>query len=169
MIAGPASSMKLEAEGTTFRLSMRSQIRSGTGVPASTKILPNVTAVRTVGTRRFTCFVLDQPEGGWTDAEISAACKCGFHSVTLGAGILKAETAAIVGGALIRYELEERTGRNSEFGFPASDLGAMPASFGSRNGKEKSEAQFHSRPASLLLLFSSILCPAAPPPTKIRV
>lgn len=44
------------------------------------------------------------PEGGWTDAEVSAAQAAGLHPVSLGAGILKAETAAIVGGALIRYE-----------------------------------------------------------------
>jgi 16S rRNA (uracil1498-N3)-methyltransferase len=47
------------------------------------------------------------PEGGWTDMEISAACARGFREVSLGTGILKAETAAIVGGALIRYELGE--------------------------------------------------------------
>ena len=46
------------------------------------------------------------PEGGWSDQELAAAREHGFHSVSLGAGILKAETAAIVGGSLIRYELE---------------------------------------------------------------
>jgi len=45
------------------------------------------------------------PEGGWTDDELKAARECGFHSVSLGAAILKAETAAIVGGSLIRYEM----------------------------------------------------------------
>jgi len=48
------------------------------------------------------------PEGGWTDSELEAARKHGFALVGLGAGILKSETAAIVGGALIRYELERR-------------------------------------------------------------
>lgn len=47
------------------------------------------------------------PEGGWTDPELAAARERGFHTVTLGAGILKAETAAIIGGSLIRYELGE--------------------------------------------------------------
>ena len=47
------------------------------------------------------------PEGGWTDQEEAAAREHGFHSVSLGDAILKAETAAIVGGALIRYELGE--------------------------------------------------------------
>jgi 16S rRNA (uracil1498-N3)-methyltransferase len=45
------------------------------------------------------------PEGGWTDRERSAARDSGFHEVSLGASILKAETAAIIGAALIRYEL----------------------------------------------------------------
>jgi 16S rRNA (uracil1498-N3)-methyltransferase len=45
------------------------------------------------------------PEGGWTDREVRAASESGFHQVTLGAAILKAETAAIVGASLIRYEL----------------------------------------------------------------
>lgn len=45
------------------------------------------------------------PEGGWTAAEVSAAREKGFAPVTLGPAILRAETAAIVGGALIQYEL----------------------------------------------------------------
>ena len=45
------------------------------------------------------------PEGGWTDRELSAARERGFHAVSLGEAILKAETAEIVGGSLIRYEL----------------------------------------------------------------
>jgi 16S rRNA (uracil1498-N3)-methyltransferase len=46
------------------------------------------------------------PEGGWTDEELAQAGKNGFVPVSLGEGILKAETAAIVGGALVRYECE---------------------------------------------------------------
>jgi 16S rRNA (uracil1498-N3)-methyltransferase len=45
------------------------------------------------------------PEGGWTDHELVSARDHGFGLVSLGSGILKAETAAIVGAALIRYEL----------------------------------------------------------------
>jgi len=44
------------------------------------------------------------PEGGWTDRELLRARNAGFHAVSLGTAILKAETAAIVGAALIRYE-----------------------------------------------------------------
>jgi 16S rRNA (uracil1498-N3)-methyltransferase len=46
------------------------------------------------------------PEGGWTDAEMEAARVNEFHFVSLGAGILRSETAAIVGAALLRYELQ---------------------------------------------------------------
>lgn len=45
------------------------------------------------------------PEGGWTDAELEAARLKGFHLVGLGETILRSETAAIVGAALLRYEL----------------------------------------------------------------
>jgi len=46
------------------------------------------------------------PEGGWTDEELDSAERHGFTAVGLGSTILKAETAAVVGTALIRYELE---------------------------------------------------------------
>src|SRR5262245_25729154 len=46
------------------------------------------------------------PEGGWTEDELAAARQLGFALVGLGSGILKSETAAIVGGALISHELE---------------------------------------------------------------
>jgi 16S rRNA (uracil1498-N3)-methyltransferase len=45
------------------------------------------------------------PEGGWTDAELEAARNNSFHLVGLGDTILRSETAAIVGAALLRYEL----------------------------------------------------------------
>jgi 16S rRNA (uracil1498-N3)-methyltransferase len=51
-------------------------------------------------------FFLIGPEGGWTDAELDAARQKGFALVGLGAGILRTETTAIVGAALIRYELD---------------------------------------------------------------
>lgn len=48
---------------------------------------------------------LTGPEGGWTDSELELALEHEFRLVSLGTGILKAETAAVVGAALIRYEL----------------------------------------------------------------
>ena len=78
-------------------------------IPASTKIM---FAERDGGPLKSAlasspALYLIGPEGGWTDAEVAAARSHGFSAVSLGAGILKAETAAIVGGALIRYELEK--------------------------------------------------------------
>ena len=48
------------------------------------------------------------PEGGWTDPELSTLQQAGFKAVGLGKSILKTETAAIVGAALILYELQSR-------------------------------------------------------------
>jgi 16S rRNA (uracil1498-N3)-methyltransferase len=45
------------------------------------------------------------PEGGWTDPELTLADKAGFRRISLGSGILRSETAAIVAGALIRHEM----------------------------------------------------------------
>jgi 16S rRNA (uracil1498-N3)-methyltransferase len=47
------------------------------------------------------------PEGGWTEEELNSAQRQGFALVGLGPTILKAETAAVVATALIRYELEK--------------------------------------------------------------
>jgi 16S rRNA (uracil1498-N3)-methyltransferase len=47
------------------------------------------------------------PEGGWTDEELNSAQQHGFVMVGLGSTILKAETAAVVATALIRYELQK--------------------------------------------------------------
>jgi 16S rRNA (uracil1498-N3)-methyltransferase len=45
------------------------------------------------------------PEGGWTDQELESAQSRGFRFVSLGQEILRSETAAIIGAALIRHEL----------------------------------------------------------------
>jgi 16S rRNA (uracil1498-N3)-methyltransferase len=47
------------------------------------------------------------PEGGWTDAELSAAGKCGFEEASLGRQILRTETAVIAALAIVRFALEE--------------------------------------------------------------
>lgn len=46
------------------------------------------------------------PEGGFSNAEIERACKCGVIPVTLGKRILRTETASIVIISNILYELE---------------------------------------------------------------
>lgn len=47
------------------------------------------------------------PEGGWTDAEMSAARKNGFREASLGREILRTETAVIAALAILRYTLEK--------------------------------------------------------------
>jgi 16S rRNA (uracil1498-N3)-methyltransferase len=76
-------------------------------VPAATKI---VFAERGGGPLKSAlagspALCLIGPEGGWTDAELEGAQLKGFHLVGLGDTILRSETAAIVGTALLRYEL----------------------------------------------------------------
>jgi 16S rRNA (uracil1498-N3)-methyltransferase len=43
------------------------------------------------------------PEGGWTDAEFSFAAACGFVEVSLGANILRTETAVCAALAAVQY------------------------------------------------------------------
>jgi 16S rRNA (uracil1498-N3)-methyltransferase len=54
-------------------------------------------------------FFLIGPEGGWTEEELDAARQKGFALVGLGESILRTETAAVVGAALIRYELQHNS------------------------------------------------------------
>jgi len=43
------------------------------------------------------------PEGGWTDAEFSAAANAGFCEAALGANILRTETAVCAALAAVQY------------------------------------------------------------------
>ena len=52
------------------------------------------------------------PEGGWTDAEFSAAAKNGFREASLGREILRTETAVIAALAITRYALGEGNASN---------------------------------------------------------
>ena len=42
------------------------------------------------------------PEGGWTDAELSACDAAGCHRVTLGPRVLRTETAGLVALAVLQ-------------------------------------------------------------------
>jgi 16S rRNA (uracil1498-N3)-methyltransferase len=50
------------------------------------------------------------PEGGFTDEEVTLAVGSGFCSISLGPRILKADTAAIVAGAILQYALGDLGG-----------------------------------------------------------
>ena len=54
-----------------------------------------------VGDMPDTVCLLVGPEGGWTDEERKEATSCGWVRVSLGAQILRAETAAIAGVAIL--------------------------------------------------------------------
>lgn len=69
--------------------------------PSLSSTLPGL-----AGAREIACFV--GPEGGFTAEEVAAARAEGVTPVSLGPRILRAETAAIVGAALIIYGLERQ-------------------------------------------------------------
>jgi len=54
--------------------------------------------------------ILSGPEGGFAEDEVALARDHGFVPVSLGARILRTETAAIVGAALVQYELGDLGG-----------------------------------------------------------
>ncbi len=52
--------------------------------------------------------VLIGPEGGLEKAEVDAACAMGYQALSLGARILRAETAALSALSIVQYEIEGR-------------------------------------------------------------
>lgn len=48
------------------------------------------------------------PEGGWTDAELAAATRTGFHEASLGQWILRTETAVVAALASLNYALSSQ-------------------------------------------------------------
>ncbi|MFY9269962.1 MAG: RsmE family RNA methyltransferase [Candidatus Manganitrophaceae bacterium] len=49
------------------------------------------------------------PEGGWEKGEVEAAGRAGFHPLSLGTTILRAETAALAALAILQYEIQRRS------------------------------------------------------------
>jgi 16S rRNA (uracil1498-N3)-methyltransferase len=58
--------------------------------------------LKKTSTARQTITILVGSEGGWSNEEIERARSEGFHVVTLGGRILRAETAAITAAALVQ-------------------------------------------------------------------
>jgi len=69
--------------------------------PSLSSLLPSL-----AGAREIAYFI--GPEGGFTSEEVAAARAEGITPVSLGPRILRTETAAIVGAALIIYSLERQ-------------------------------------------------------------
>jgi 16S rRNA (uracil1498-N3)-methyltransferase len=57
------------------------------------------------GNETFSARVAIGPEGGWTDAEVAAAIDAGFVPASLGANILRTETAVVAVLAAMNYAL----------------------------------------------------------------
>src|SRR5262249_52422352 len=75
-------------------------------IPASSRLIFAGGGISLVSAlNRTPVLYLIGPEGGWDQDELAAAEQAGFRKVSLGAGILRSETAAIVGAALIRHEM----------------------------------------------------------------
>lgn len=72
---------------------MREVLGTSATLAGEGKILPVVLAIG--------------PEGGWTDAEISAATAASFSEISLGAAILRTETAVCAALAAVQYALGE--------------------------------------------------------------
>ena len=67
--------------------------------PAGTRLIADVGASGRGG--GVDTLLLVGPEGGWTDAERAAAAEAGFEPVTLGPHVLRTETAAVAGAAVL--------------------------------------------------------------------
>ena len=67
---------------------------------------PSMREVSRTGAPLASVAIAIGPEGGWTDAELSAARSCGFSEASLGEHILRTETAVIAAAAVVRFALE---------------------------------------------------------------
>lgn len=74
-------------------------------LPTATRLLlslhPQAVALRDAAAGSGGILLLTGPEGGWSDAEEGAAAGAGFRPVTLGARVLRAETASLAALAVL--------------------------------------------------------------------
>ncbi|MGA3292971.1 MAG: RsmE family RNA methyltransferase [Candidatus Acidiferrales bacterium] len=73
--------------------------------PRINDVLP--CGVVAAGAAGITAALATGPEGGWTDAEIDAACASGFAEASLGENILRTETALLAAMAILGFVLGE--------------------------------------------------------------
>jgi len=59
--------------------------------------------VREWPTRPAKLIALVGAEGGWDDEELARAAGAGWHSITFGGRVLRAETAAIIVAGLLQH------------------------------------------------------------------
>jgi 16S rRNA (uracil1498-N3)-methyltransferase len=70
---------------------------------------PDVASLKRVlaGRVASACALAIGPEGGWTEEEFAAAREAGFEEASLGANILRTETAVVAALAAINFALAE--------------------------------------------------------------
>jgi 16S rRNA (uracil1498-N3)-methyltransferase len=76
-------------------------------------LLEPVAAARREGDAAHVAIAIG-PEGGWTDAEFTAAGVCGFSEAALGANILRTETAVCAALAAVQYAFGAFRGENRD-------------------------------------------------------
>lgn len=82
--------------------------REGSGLALIASLAPGARPMKDVvrAGESSAVTVLIGPEGDFTPEETSAALTAGFHPVTLGANVLRAETAALFCLSALRYEFD---------------------------------------------------------------
>lgn len=91
-VAAPKAAFRAESDGLRFMLSERTE------APPLRSVLERQRAARVA--------VAIGPEGGWTEEEFSEAHGAGFEEASLGALILRTETAVTACLAAVNYALE---------------------------------------------------------------
>jgi 16S rRNA (uracil1498-N3)-methyltransferase len=71
------------------------------GLQAGRRLLADPAAARGAAPAPGSALVAIGPEGGFTDAELEAGRDAGWESISLGARVLRVETAAVVAAALL--------------------------------------------------------------------
>lgn len=91
-----------EAISSGDKTSLKIMLKQGSGVMNLKEFLKNIPPL---AKERNEATLLVGPEGGFSEEEVREAEKSGFTCVSLGSGILRTETAAIIGVGIMQYEL----------------------------------------------------------------
>ena len=93
-----------EAISCCDKKSLKIILKQGSGVMSLKEFLKNTLPL---AKEKSEAAILVGPEGGLSEEEVKEAEKAGFTGVSLGSGILRTETAAIIGVGIMQYELND--------------------------------------------------------------
>ena len=93
-----------EAISCCDKKSLKIMLKQGSGVMSLKEFLKNTLPL---AKEKSEAAILVGPEGGLSEEEVKEAEKAGFTGVSLGSGILRTETAAIIGVGIMQYELND--------------------------------------------------------------